>query len=146
MTLFYLDTSALLPYYHLEVTSEKVQAFFETLDNPPLISVLTKVEFSSALARWVRMKELQTAEADKIQHKFEAHVSSRLYKIQEVSPATFVMAERWMIQRTGSLRTLDALHLATSIRMDATLVTCDKALADAADILFCDYLLISQRN
>ena len=142
MPQFYLDTSALLPYYHKETASNTVQTFLETLDKPPTISALTKVEFSSALARWVRMRELQETEANKIQQKFELHLANGLYQIHDLDQACFMLAERWMIQRTGVLRTLDALHLATSVQMDVILVTCDKALADAAQILSCRCLFL----
>lgn len=135
MALFYLDTSALIPYYRNEASSEKVQTFLQSMERPPLLSNLTKTEFASALARWVRMKELSTTEADQIQLKFSQHLEQNLYQVKAMTDAHFALAERWMIQRIGALRTLDALHLALAMQLEATLVTCDKALADAAEKL-----------
>ena len=132
MAVFYLDTSALLPYYREEASSEKVQTFLQSLQSPPIISNLTKTEFASALARWVRMKELSTNDADQIQLTFSQHIEQNLFQSRVMTEKHFSLAERWMIQRVGALRTLDALHLALAMQLEANLVTCDKALAEAA--------------
>jgi len=139
---YYLDTSALLPYYRIEKTTNKVQDFLQSLDNSPYLSSLTKVEFASALARWVRTKELDPVNADHIQQLFLQHINKPLFRIREVQPVHYALAEHWLTQRTGALRTLDALHLAIASQLDCTLVTCDIALAKAADILKIDDLLI----
>jgi hypothetical protein len=52
---YYLDTSALLPYYREEETSQAIQNFLSSLRFPVGISDLTGLEFVSALSRWVRM-------------------------------------------------------------------------------------------
>lgn len=132
MGLCYLDTSALLPYYRKEGHSEQVQTFLQSLEQAPIISNLTKTEFASALSRWVRTKELTADEADQIQVVFSQHLEQNLYQVRAMTDAHFAQAERWLTQRTGALRTLDALHLAFAMHLEAVLVTCDKALAEAA--------------
>ena len=132
MGLYYLDTSGLLPYYHEEASSTQVQQFLQSLEQPPIISNLTKTEFASALARWVRTKELSADEANQIQVVFSQHLEQNLYQVRTMNDSHFVQAERWLAQRTGALRTLDALHLALAMQLEAVLVTCDRALAEAA--------------
>lgn len=55
--MIYLDTSALLPYYRPEALSEVIQDLLMAVEEPAFITDLTKVEFASALARWVRMNQ-----------------------------------------------------------------------------------------
>jgi predicted nucleic acid-binding protein len=139
---YYLDTSALLPYYRHETTSDKVQSFLQSLDNTPYLSSLTKVEFASALARWVRTKELDPTNADHIQQLFLQHTNKPLFHVREVQAVHYALAEHWLINRTGALRTLEALHLAVASQLNSTLVTCDVALAKAAELLNIEHLLI----
>jgi hypothetical protein len=47
---YYLDTSALLPYYREESASQGVQEILLSLKPPIFISDLTRVEFASAIA------------------------------------------------------------------------------------------------
>lgn len=135
MGLCYLDTSALLPYYREETHSVQVQDFLQSLEQTPIISNLTKTEFASALSRWVRTKELSADEADQIQVVFSQHLEQNLYQVRTLTDSHFSQAERWLTQRTGALRTLDALHLAFAMQLEAVLVTCDGALAGAAERL-----------
>ncbi len=62
--MFYFDTSFTIPKYIKEATSDKVEAILLSL--PPeqlVISQWTRVEFSSMLARRVRMQELTDEQA-----------------------------------------------------------------------------------
>jgi predicted nucleic acid-binding protein len=68
--LFYLDTSALLPYYREEPSSMKIQELLISMRPPVIISDLTKVEFAAAMARWVRMNEVSDAQATYIDQDF----------------------------------------------------------------------------
>jgi predicted nucleic acid-binding protein len=129
---YYLDTSALLPYYRNEETSLQVQTFLINIAPPVLISSLTKVEFASAIARWVRMKELTEAEASLIENTFNSDIKSGLFIRQVLSPKHFNQAEKWISSRKTALRTLDALLLAGSWSSNAEMVTCDKLLHQSA--------------
>jgi predicted nucleic acid-binding protein len=139
---YYIDTSAVLPYYRNETISDKVQDFLLSLDTTPYLSSLTKVEFASALARLVRTKELDVDDANYIQQLFLQHINKPLFHVREIQAVHYALAEHWLMQRTGALRTLDALHLATASQLDSTLVTCDVALANTAKILNIEYFLI----
>ncbi len=129
---FYLDTSALLPYYRNESTSHRIQKILLDIDPPALISSLTRVEFVSAIARWVRMNELTEAEAGLIESTFNNDTKLGLFLVRPMSPKHFNQAEKWISARKTGLRTLDALHLASSWSYEAMMITCDKILHQSA--------------
>jgi len=129
---YFLDTSALLPYYRNESTSHKIQKFFLDINPPVLISSLTKVEFASAIARWVRMLELTEAEAGLIENTFISDIKSGIFLSQSISQKHYNQAEKWISLRKTSLSTLDALHLVSSWLSDAEMITCDKILHQSA--------------
>ncbi len=129
---FYLDTSALLPYYRNESSTQKIQKFLLKIDPPVLISSLTRVEFASAIARWVRMNELNEADAGLIENTFLEDIKSGLFIGQSMSLKHFNQAEKWISTRRTSLRTLDAIHLACSWSSAAEMITCDKILHHSA--------------
>ena len=132
---YYFDTSALLPYYRQEALTPKVQDFINDLTPPILINHLTLVEMASALSRWCRTLELTQAQALMIHELFYQHITIGLYRILPVSEQEFKRAESWLLQRDTSLRSLDALHLATALYADACLVTADKKLYESARYL-----------
>ncbi len=100
-----------------------------------MISSLVKVEFASALAHWVRMKEMTDAEANLIENTFNSDIKTGLFIRHPLSAAHFNQAERWLSGRKTALRTLDALHLACSWSLEAEMVTCDRVLGESATIL-----------
>lgn len=128
----YLDTSALLPYYREEPLSSAVEAFLLELSPPVLLSDLTRVEFASAVARWVRRGEISEAQAGLLEDAFWQDQQAGLYTIHELKRTHFARAERWLMDRKTSLRALDALHLACCWEQNALLVTCDSLMHGAA--------------
>lgn len=132
---YYLDTSALLPYYRNEKISFRIQEILTAIEPPLLISSLTNVEFVSALSHWVRMKELAEAEAGLVENMFNSDIKQGLFIRQPVSPKHFDQAEKWISGRRTALRTLDALHLACSWSFEAEIITCDKILHESAELL-----------
>ena len=132
---YYIDTSSLLPYYREEKASRRIQELLSSIQPPVMISSLTKVEFASALARWIRMKEITEIEVNLIKNTFDNDIKSGLFIRHPLSSAHFRQAETWLLGRKSALRTLDALHLACSWSLGAELITCDNILQESADIL-----------
>lgn len=130
--MLYLDTSAILPYYRQEQASLRVQAMLAEQTRPVLISHLTDVEFTSALARWVRMGELSEPQANRIESAFHDDVSHDRFTLCSVLPEHYRRAAKWLGTRKTSLRTLDALHLACAERHQARLISEDHQLIEAA--------------
>lgn len=133
--MLYFDTSALLPYYRREAHSLSVEALLTSLSEPVLISALTRVEFASALARWVRWGELDERMANRVEGTFRQDQAAGRFRIHVLGGPEYERAYEWLIGRRTSLRTLDALHLACAQTADAALVSLDEALLRAADYL-----------
>ncbi len=132
---FYLDTSVLLPYYREEPLTQQVEGFLQSISPPVLISDLARVEFASAVSRWVRMSEITEAQANLVESAFLKDIESGLFLCLPLKPFHYQQAERWISGRKTSLRTLDALHLACSFFYGARIVTCDSVLYSSALIL-----------
>ncbi len=133
--IYYIDTSALLPYYREEAMSQPIQDLLISLKPPVLISDLTKVEFLSAVSRWTRTGEINEVQAVLIENTFNKDVHSRLFEARRVMPEHFSQAEKWLSSMKTALRTLDALHIACSWGYDAKLITCDTIMHQSANKL-----------
>jgi len=140
---WYFDTSALLPYYRDEPLSEVVESQLQTTSAHILVSVLTEVELFSAIARWRRLGEINETEALSIQQAFTHHLEQKLYKSVLLGEVVFYQAKKWLSVRKTTLRTLDALHLASAHSGNAQLITADIKLAQAAEILQVNYQLLT---
>ena len=125
----------MLPYYREEAVSDTVQTLLISLTAPALLTPLGKVEFASALARWVRMRELTETQATDIENAYQQDLAAGCFQVIPMTVRNYQQAERWLLSRQTSLRTLDALHLASAHTLDAQLVTCDSGLARSADLL-----------
>jgi predicted nucleic acid-binding protein len=131
--MFYADTSAVLPFYRSEPASDAIEQLFLAQRQPPVISDLVRVEFASALARWVRMGELGEAQANRIESAFHEDVREGRYRLVALDPGVFERAMHWLLTRRTSLRTLDALHLACAEANETPLFTLDQALLGSAE-------------
>ena len=116
MSRIYLDTSAIIPIYREEPTTEIVLNTLSSEDEF-IISNLTRVEFRSAFYRAVRSNEITIETARHRIEMFEADLAN--YSMREITPITWEcskdLLDRYSTQ-TG-LRTLDSLHLATAVEV-----------------------------
>ena len=131
--MLYVDTSALLPFYRSEPASNAIEQLFLAQEAPLLISELTRVEFASALARWVRMGELTEPQANRVESAFHDDLHEGCFRSVRLDHFVFDRAMHWLLTRRTSLRALDALHLACAQSSDATLLTLDEVLHSAAE-------------
>lgn len=131
----YLDTSALLPFYRQERRSGAIEDLLRSQREPVVLCQLVRLEFASALARWVRTAELREPQAAKIERAFDEDLAAGRYAVHPLRNDHLALARRWLLARTTALRTLDALHLASAATEGATIVTFDAALTDAAQVL-----------
>lgn len=119
-------------YYRQEAASDRVETFLRSQDQPVLISRLTELQVASALARWTRSGELDEPQANRIESAFHEDRAAGSFHIIGLKDDTFARAQHWLLMRKTSLRTLDALHLATAEANDAILITLDQLLLQAA--------------
>lgn len=140
----YLDTSMLVAYYCPEALSQQAQSLLSEAVKPAL-SYLTEVELFSVVAKKVRSKEMGSADGNRILAKFTSHVDGDFYTIIPVENHHWRLARGWIGLFTTSLRTLDVLHLSIASAEELELVTADKLLYQAAEILGVKAQLIGGR-
>lgn len=134
--MLYFDTSFLAPLFLPESTSDKVTAFFRRLPVGKLASSQwTRVEFSSLIARKVRMGELNAEAAARAGARFEAMAAESLAVLLP-SIEDFALAKRYLGRFETGLRAGDAFHLAIASNHEAAAIfSLDKRLMTAGKIL-----------
>lgn len=128
--MIYLDASALVPLVKREFWSHLVEA--EIARAPSIIvSDFAIGEASSAIARLFRMGRMDRDLAADMLSKLDQWTASRASMI-ELSPVDTRLATLSVRSLAVPIRMPDALHLAISRRIGATLLTLDVGLHDAA--------------
>jgi predicted nucleic acid-binding protein len=132
----YFDTSFLAPLVLPESTSEKIAAFVRRLPVEELtVSHWTRVEFSSLIARDVRMSVLDAAAGARADARFEAMVDAS-FAVLLPNADDFGLAKRYLGKFNTGLRAGDALHLAIAgNRQAAAIYSLDKGLLMAGRLL-----------
>jgi predicted nucleic acid-binding protein len=110
--MLYFDTSFLAPLILEESTSAAVERFLAKLPAEALaISHWTRVEFSSLLAREVRMGGMAPDLAREADDQFEAIVAES-FLVLTPTVDDYESAKRYLAEPGTGLRAGDALHLA----------------------------------
>jgi uncharacterized protein len=132
----YFDTSFLVPLILPESTSDKIAAFVRRLPVGELtVSHWTRVEFSSLIARDVRMGVLDAEAGAQADARFEAAVDAS-FAVLLPNTDDFGLAKRYLGKFNTRLRAGDALHLAiASNRHAAAVYSLDKGLVMAGKLL-----------
>ena len=129
--MLFLDTSVIVAFYIPEAQSSRVQRLFSS-ETPLAICSLAEVEFTSAIARLVRMKALPKQFATRVLDEFQGHIQQKLYEFCPITQTEYDLAKNWISSFKTSLRTLDALQLAVASSNGLPFVTADKILTKAA--------------
>ena len=130
----YVDTSVLAAYYCPEPISPLAERALRSL-SAPAISELTLVEFTSAVSRKIREKSLAREEGARILTQFESHMEGGYYLVLPMQTQDYRVAKAWLSQLHGTLRTLDALHLAVAESAGALTLTADRRMAAEAQAI-----------
>jgi predicted nucleic acid-binding protein len=131
---FYLDASVIVPTFVDEAASKDVERFILRSRETLVVGDFAALEVASAISRLVRMKSLAPDVAATLLHDFDLWRSARTSSL-DLLPSHFRLAERLTRRFDLGLRGPDALHLAVCLQADYTLVTLDRRLAAAAEIL-----------
>jgi predicted nucleic acid-binding protein len=111
---FYFDTSFLVPLILPEATSKKIETFMGGLAVEKLtVSHWARVEFSSLLAREVRMDRLAAEDAVEADARFEG-LLQQSFLILLPNADDFTLAKEFLGNHQSGLRAGDALHLAVA--------------------------------
>lgn len=131
----YFDTSVLVKRYVNEVGSLRARGLFRRYRL--ITSVIAPIEIISALYRRRAMSDVSGRDFSAIRARL---MKDRAYwELAEMSPLVLSQAEE-LIQRT-TLRTLDALHVATAVTFQALsghrvpFITADQRQREAAEQL-----------
>jgi uncharacterized protein len=130
--MLYLDTSVLVGAMTPEADTVRVLAWLGKQDASALnISHWTVTEFSSALSIKTRTGQITPGLRANAMAEF-ARLVAETFVVNEVRPSHFIAAARFVEHDATALRGPDALHLAVSMGLGATLCTLDRKLAEAA--------------
>ena len=134
--MYYFDTSFLVPLILPEATSDPIARFFADLAGEDLaVSHWMRVEFSSLLAREVRMGGLSGEAAREADARFETMVDES-FAVLLPNGDDYNLAKVYLSRFETKLRASDSLHLAiASNRRAETVYSLDKILLKAGQIL-----------
>jgi uncharacterized protein len=127
----YLDASVLVAMFVVDPANARAAAFLLAHPAVVVVSDFGAAEFSSAVARRVRMRELSREDGRLAFLHFDTWVT-RSARRQEIIAPDIAAADRILRGLDLTLRTPDALHIVIAQRLDATLVTFDRGMASAA--------------
>jgi hypothetical protein len=139
--MFYADTSIVVAYYCTEEKSPDVEKLM-TGSEDVAVSMLTELEFHSALSRKVREKAITLNDARRISSQFELHMKGDYFTVLQIEASHYLIAKNWISGFDTSLRTLDALHLAIAFSKSISIITSDKILAKSAETLGVAVILV----
>jgi predicted nucleic acid-binding protein len=131
----YFDTSALVKRYVSEIGSVRARSLLNR--HRFLSSAIAPIELMSALCHRAASGELTPADFARIQSKLKK--DRLVWELVEVTPGVLNQAEQLVMQT--SLRTLDALHVATALSFQTMsgirvpFITGDARQREAADKL-----------
>ena len=130
----YLDTSAAVPLFVAEPSSEGIDRWLEACDVPIVSSDWIITEFASALSIKERSGTLTAKDAKAAWRSFETFCEAGL-RLAPVSRRDFKEAAKMARQPGHGLRSSDALHLAVAIESGCDVfLTNDNQLANFQDI------------
>jgi predicted nucleic acid-binding protein len=130
--MIYLDTSAAVPLFVAEPSSELVDRWLSACDVPVVSSDWMLTEFASALSIKERSGALTAKDAKVAWRSFETFCQSGL-RLAPVSRHAFAVAAKLSRVPSYGLRSGDALHLAVAREIGARIIsTLDATMASNA--------------
>lgn len=130
----YLDASFLVALLTAEAASVRAVDFVSAYPAGLIVSDFASAEFASAISRHVRMGHMPRNEGQIVISAFDRWVLGAAASI-EALPVDIALATTFLRRLDLVLRTPDAIHIAVSQRLAATLVTFDQRMAAAARML-----------
>lgn len=134
--MLYFDTSFLVPLVLPETTSNRIAAFIRELNVEHFtVSHWTRVEFSSLIAREVRMGRLDAQAATQADARFERMVDDS-FTVLLPNAGDFSLARQYLGKFETGLRAGDAFHLAIASNRRAEMIySLDRMLLKAGNML-----------
>jgi predicted nucleic acid-binding protein len=118
--IYYLDTSAAVKLYVLELGSTWLHGLLSADQQPVLLSsLILRVEMRSAFARRLREESVTIDEYADMCQLFDAHRAA-FYRLSPLDETVMQLACSLVDHRP--LRSIDAVHLATALRLNQRLL------------------------
>ena len=127
----FLDTSSLFKLYHREADTAVIELIFSTVKITEIfLSEISKIEFTSAIWKKVRTKEITRSEAQTTLDLFESDFGKYTFIATD---SIIIEKARILTSKYGmqGLRTLDSIQLSTSASLFKNadiFITADKFL------------------
>ncbi|HWH83989.1 MAG TPA: type II toxin-antitoxin system VapC family toxin [Burkholderiaceae bacterium] len=133
MSLVYVDTSVLVKRYVRTPASDAVDDLFGDTERRFALSELCLIEVESVLARLARQRRGAPSRLSQQRLRFESDLRLGFFELQSLAQPVLLRARQLIADGKAPLATLDALHLATALTIDAdAIATDDKQLARAS--------------
>jgi predicted nucleic acid-binding protein len=126
----YLDTSVIIALIADEPASQSVRNWFRNSTNRVILSDLARLEFSAFISRAVRTNRFDTDQAAAALGSFDE--LRRACDTLEHTPRDFSRADELIREFSMKLAAADALHLASALAANVSLLTLDERLRQAA--------------
>lgn len=127
---FYLDTSFLIAALADEPGSDVARAWLRSASRAIIVSNFARLEFGASASQFVRTQRLRLDDARAMLARFDEFCAASERHAHE--RADYALADELVRDFSTKLAAPDALHLASTINLGATLVTFDFRLAEAA--------------
>jgi len=127
----YLDASVLVALFTDDPFTERAYLALESVPALLFVSDLAAAEFSSTIARQVRMKRVSTSDAHAAFSTFDEWTSRASQRVQ-MTGGDVTRADAFLRRLDLPLRAPDAIHIAISQRVADSLLTFDKRMAASA--------------
>jgi uncharacterized protein len=116
MAVYFVDSSALVKRYLLEVGSTWLDNLLSQPNDDILIAEITQIEVIAAITRRGRSTSMSPQDATKACNRFKADVSSE-YQVATLTSTMINSAV--LLAETHALRGYDAIQLATALEVNA---------------------------
>jgi predicted nucleic acid-binding protein len=126
----YLDTSVIIALIADEPASESIRNWFRNSTDRVILSDLVRLEFSAFISRAVRTNRFDADQAAAALGSFDE--LRRVCDALEHTPRDFSRADELIREFSTKLAAADALHLASALAANVSLLTLDERLRDAA--------------
>lgn len=127
----YIDASVAVALLTPEASSDRVEAWLQSADGKPCISLWVSSEVSSALAIKVRTNAVSLEKRALVLSDWQRMRNASL-TIEPVTAEHFDLAASYCDRADLNLRAGDALHIAICATASHRLVTLDRTMAEAA--------------
>lgn len=127
----YLDASAVVSLFVADKHSPAIRGYLRNQHPTVAISDFAIAEFSSAVARRVRMGEVTPVQGNHLLNVFDAWVAANAER-PDVDPSDVRVASAFVRRFELGLRAPDALHLAMCQRLNADFLSFDARQVGAA--------------